>query len=218
MSYPEFREDIFKLLGNLEHACDRISATVEGLREFARRSDRGKQRWVELRQVVEKAIAICQGQLKNMVKSFEVDITEDLPRIFTDPEALEQVLINLLINAGQAVDKEDSWVRLRIKRGNSCSCGDDVVVLVSDNGCGMDEKTQEKVFEPFFSTKASGRGTGLGLFVSRNLIEELGGRIEVKSEPGKGSTFSVILNDANHGPMNWRRGNAQTPLKMSSNP
>jgi signal transduction histidine kinase len=212
MSYPEFREDIFKLLGNLEHASGRISTTVEGLREFVKRSDKGKQRWVELRQVVESAVAICQSQVKNMVKSFEVDIAEDLPRIFSDPEALEQVLINLLINAAQAVDKEDSWVTLRIKQGNSCR--DHVVVLVSDNGCGMDEKTQGKVFEPFFSTKASGRGTGLGLFVSRNLIEELGGRIEVESEPSKGSTFRVILNDANHGPMNWRRTTAHTPLKI----
>jgi len=113
-----------------------------------------------------------------------------------DPEALEQVLINLLINAGQAVDKEDSWVRLRIKQGNSCR--DHVVVLVSDNGCGMEEETRGKVFEPFFSTKTSGRGTGLGLFVSHNLIEELGGRIEVESELGKGSTFRIILTDMNN--------------------
>jgi signal transduction histidine kinase len=193
MSYPEFREDIVKLLGNLEHASGRISATVDGLRQFVRRSDRGKQRWVELSQVAERAVAICRCQVEKMVKSFEVEIAGSLPRIFSDPEGLEQVLVNLLINAAQAADKEVCWVRLSVKQGNSCR--DHVVIEVSDNGCGMDEEIRGKLFEPFFSTKRLKSGTGLGLFVSHNLIKELGGRIEVESEPGRGSTFRVILND-----------------------
>jgi signal transduction histidine kinase len=198
MSYPEFREDIFNLLGNLEHASGRINTTVSGLGGFVRRNDGGKQRCVELKQVVEKAVAISRCQGKRIVKSFEVDMAENLPPIFIDPEALEQVLVNLLINAAQATDKEDSWIRLKVKQPGTWR--DHVLIEVSDNGCGMDEETQEKVFEPFFSTKTPGRGTGLGLFVSHNLIEELGGRIEVESEPSKGSTFRVILNDANQGP------------------
>jgi signal transduction histidine kinase len=206
MSYPEFRGDIFRLLENLEHASGRISGTVSSLGEFVGRSDRGKGRWVELKEVIGRGIAICRCQVEKMVKSFEVDISEDLPRIFTDPEPLEQVLVNILINAAQATDKEDSWVRLGVKHGDTL--GDHVVIEVTDNGCGMDEKTRGKVFEPFFSTKKSGRGTGLGLFVSRNLIEELGGRIEVESEPGKGSTFRVILNDANQGPTESRHFSA----------
>jgi signal transduction histidine kinase len=195
MSYPEFREDIFNLLGNLEHASGRINATLSGLGGFVRRNGKGKQRGVELKQVIERAVAICRCQVKKMVKSFEVEMAEDLPPIFIDPEALEQVLVNLLINAAQATDKEDSWMRLKVKQADPW--GAYVVIEVSDNGCGMDEVTREKVFEPFFSTKASGRGTGLGLFVSRNLIEEeLRGRIEVDSEPGKGSSFRIILNGA----------------------
>jgi len=198
MSYPEFREDIFNLLGNLEHASGRINATVSSLGGFVRRNGKGKQRRVELKQVIERAVAICRCQVKKMVKSFEVDMAEDLPPIFIDPEALEQVLVNLLINAAQSTDKEDSWMRLKVKQADTW--GGYVVIEVSDNGCGMDEETREKVFEPFFSTKASGRGTGLGLFVSRNLIEELRGRIEVDSEPGKGSSFRIILNDATRRP------------------
>jgi len=191
MSYPEFREDIVKLLGNLEHASGQISATVSGLGEFVRGNDDGKKRPVELKRVIERGVALCGYQLKKMVRSFELDIVGDLPRVFTHPEALEQVVVNLLMNAAQAADKGDSWIRLRARRGNPC--GDHVVIEVSDNGCGMDEETRGKVFEPFFTTKAAGSGSGLGLFVSRNLIEELGGRIEVESEPGKGSTFRVIL-------------------------
>ena len=195
MPYPEFREDIFKLLDNLEHASGQISATVSGLGEFVRSSDRRRKRPVELKRVIERGVALCGYQLKKMAKSFELYIAEDLPRIFTHPEAMEQVVVNLLINAAQAADKGDSWVGLRARRGNPC--GDHAVIEVSDNGCGMDEETRGKVFEPFFTTKAAGTGTGLGLFVSHNLIEELGGRIEVESEPGKGSTFRVILDGVN---------------------
>jgi signal transduction histidine kinase len=199
MSYPEFREDIFRLLGNLEHASSQISSTVSGLREFVRRSDKRKLRRIDLRQVIERAVAICRYQLEKMVKSFEVEIAENLPPILTEPEAVEHVLVNLLINAAQAAEKENSWVSLKINHGENCR--DHRVIEVSDNGCGMDEEIRQRVFEPFFSTKAVGRGTGLGLFVSHNLIKELGGRIEVESEPGRGSTFRIILKDVKQWPM-----------------
>ncbi|MFH1625137.1 MAG: HAMP domain-containing sensor histidine kinase, partial [Pseudomonadota bacterium] len=150
-------------------------------------------RWADLREVIEKGVAICRGQVKNMVKSFEVDVTKEAPPVFTDPEALEQVLVNLVINAAQAADKEDSWVRLTVQLGDTQT--DHVIIEVSDNGCGMDEQTREKIFRPFFTTKSTGSGTGLGLFVSHNLIEGLGGHIELQSEPGKGSTFRITLPD-----------------------
>ena len=206
MSYPEFRGDLFNLLGNLGHASGRISATVSDLGEFLRRGERRKQRWVELKQVVERGVTVCRCHVKRMVKSFKVDIDGDLRPIFTDPGALEQVLVNLLINAGQATEKDGSWVRLKVRRADTC--GGHVVIEVSDNGCGMDEETRGRVFEPFFSTKAPGSGTGLGLFVAHNLIEELGGRIEVESEPGEGSTFRIILNNPNRQRVKIRHSSA----------
>ncbi len=199
MSYPEFREDVFRLLGNLEHASGQISATVSGLREFARGNHKGEQRWVELKQVIERGVAVCGYQIKKMVNSFEVVIADDLPPIFSDRQALEQIVVNLLINAAEAAEKKDSWIRLSMKRGKSRH--DTVIVEVSDNGCGMDEETRRRVFEPFFTTKPAGKGTGLGLFVSHKLVEELGGRMELESEPGKGSTFRVILDIVNCRPM-----------------
>jgi len=199
MSYPEFREDIFRLLGNLEHASGQISATVSGLREFARGNHKGEQRWVDLKQVIERGVAVCGYQIKKTVNSFEVRIADNLPPIFSDRQALEQIVVNLLINAAEAAEKKDSWIRLSMKRGKSRQ--DSVIIEVSDNGCGMDEETRRRVFEPFFTTKPVGRGTGLGLFVSHKLVEELGGRIELESQPGKGSTFRVILDIVNCRPM-----------------
>lgn len=121
------------------------------------------------------------------------DIPENFPQIHTDPIALEQILINLLINAAQAADKEDSWTRLSATTGRTWL--DHVIIEVKDNGCGIDEKNIDHIFDPFFSTKTPSEGTGLGLYVCHDLATGLGGRIEVETKTGEFSTFRVILPD-----------------------
>jgi len=190
-SYPNFREDCLKLLDNIEHGSTRINQIVGNLREYVRERGKGERRWVDLKQVVEKGMSICLGRIKKSVKTIEVNIPEGLPAVITDPLALEQVVVNLLINAAQAADKDDSWIRLTITLHNEPE--DEVVIEVSDNGCGMDAETQRKVFDPFFTTKAVGIGTGLGMSISHRLVMELDGHIEVESEVGKGSIFRVVL-------------------------
>jgi PAS domain S-box-containing protein len=191
MPYAEFREDLFNLLRNMEHGGHRINATVSSLREFSRLRHDEEKRRVSLRTVIENASAICQGQLKKLVKSYELDIPDELPEVYTDPEALEQVLVNLLINAGQAADKKDAWVRMMVRCSNEA--GGRIVIEVSDNGCGIDREIQRRMFEPFFTTKGAGYGTGLGLYVCQNLIEKLEGDLQVYSTPGMGSTFRISL-------------------------
>ena len=191
MSYPEFREDVSKLLDNIEYGASRITSIVSDLREFARMEDTKKQARVDLKSVIKRAIGICKGQIKKRIKYLDVNIAEDLPKILTNPKAVEQVLINLLVNAAQSADKEDSRVKLDVSLDKTSQ--KNLVIEVEDNGRGMDEKTKSRLFTPFFTTKPTGEGIGLGLYVSNNLIEGLGGRIEVESEPEKGSTFRVIL-------------------------
>lgn len=192
MPYDEFKRDILKLLDNMEHGAKRIKNIIASLKEFTRDRDKRRLRWTELKQIVENGIAICRSVLNKRVKSFEVEMTKDLPPIFTDPEALEQTLINLLINAAQASDKENSWVKLRVIEGQIEPA--DCVIEVMDNGRGMGKDTRGKIFSPFFTTKGS-EGTGLGLYICQTLISGLGGRIEVESKPGKGSTFRVVLSN-----------------------
>jgi len=196
MSYPELCEDIFKLLDNVEHGSSRINFIVSDLREFSRKKDKKEHVWLDIGQGIEKVVGICRGKIEKMVKSFELHIPESLPPILADLESLEQILVNILINAAQAADKEDSWVRLSVKLGNTWR--DHLIIEASDNGCGMDEETRGKIFDPFFTTKGPEDGTGLGLYVCHNLIEELGGRIEVESEPGQGSSFRIILPHKGH--------------------
>ncbi|UCF85320.1 MAG: PAS domain S-box protein [Desulfobacteraceae bacterium] len=191
MSYPEFREDVYKLLDNIEYGASRITSIVSDLGEFARMEDTKKQARVDLKSVIKRAIGICKGQIKKRIKYLDVNIAKDLPKILTNPKAVEQVLINLLVNAAQSADKEGSRVKLDVSLDKTSQ--KNMVIEVEDNGRGMDEKTKSRLFTPFFTTKSTGEGTGLGLYVSNNLVEGLGGRIEVESEPEKGSTFRIIL-------------------------
>ena len=191
MPYKEFREDLFKLLDNMEHGSSRINATVSGLKEFARKREKSGLQQVDLKLIVEKAATLCRSEVNKKVKTFNVNVPDSLPMIFSDPEALEQVVVNLLINASHAADKDDSWLKLEVLPREKLR--QYWAIEISDNGCGMDEATKCKVFDPFFTTKATGKGTGLGLYVSQSLMDGIGGRIEVDSEPGHGSTFHVLL-------------------------
>jgi len=101
------------------------------------------------------------------------------------------VLINLVINAGQAADEEDSWVRL--SAGPSADQPGWVELQVEDNGAGIPPKILDRIFEPFFTSKGRDQGTGLGLSISHRIVEEHGGRIEVESTVGEGTCFTVLL-------------------------
>ncbi len=191
MPYEEFRQDLFKLIDNIEHGSKRINDTVSGLKEFSRRKDQSEKRRIDLKQVIGKGVAICQSQINKVIRSFDVDIPDHLPKIYTDPEVIEQVIVNLLINAAQAADKEASWIRLGVIVEDTWQ--NHVIIEISDNGCGMDRSTRDKIFDPFYSTKEPGEGTGLGLYICQSRLEAIGGRIEVQSDVGIGSTFRVIL-------------------------
>ena len=134
---------------------------------------------------------MCRSKVRKTVRILEVDLPEDDPQIYGNPGALEQILINLLVNAAQASDGEDSRVRLAVSRSDDPTAR--LTITVADNGCGMDEKTRSKIFEPFFSTKQNEGGTGLGLYVCRRLVRDLGGKVQVESEPGRGSVFTITL-------------------------
>jgi signal transduction histidine kinase len=193
MPYQEFRRDVFNLLENMGHGAERISTFVAGLKDFALMKKSRPGEWVNLAEIAQRALLICRAQIKRAVRTFTVDIPQNLPPMWTDAQSLEQILINLLVNASQAADKEDSRAELR-------ACVTDrwlerFVIEVSDNGCGMDTETQRRIFDPFFTTKPRSEGTGLGLYVVHTLVGALRGRIEVKSAPGEGSTFRVTLPD-----------------------
>lgn len=194
MSYEAFHEDLIKLVANIENGAERINNTVTKLLNFSRKRNDQKKKPVEPGLSIEKAISICKNEIRKTVNQFDVDVEANLPILLTDSEALEQVIINLLINASHASDKKDSWIKLKAYlEANKLNNKDYFSLEISDNGCGMDEDTKKKIFIPFFTTKKNGLGTGLGLYIVKSLVDEMAGNIEIQSEPGKGSTFHISI-------------------------
>lgn len=191
MSFEEFEGDLFDLTDSIEKGSERIKNIVAELKEFSSLGDQEEALWGNPELTINQAIRIARVQLKNKVTQLEVDIPRNLSHVFFEPRGLEQVIVNLLINAAQAADKEDSWISLKAKIEHEAALS--YVIEIADNGCGIDETIIGKIFDPFYTTKPPGVGTGLGLYVCHNLMEKMGGRIDVTSCVGEGSTFRLLL-------------------------
>ena len=194
MPYTEFRKDIFELLDNIQYGSRQIKSIVKELKIFSKPDKDKTIEEIDLKPMFEKVVAFCRSKIGKTVKTFTVNIPENLPEMLIDRKPLEQILINLLINAANSFDQpvdENSRVDLVVSMDDSKE--NQLVIEVSDNGRGMDEKILEKIFDPFFTTNPSEEGPGLGMYIVHNLIEELGGRIQVESKLGEGSKFTVIL-------------------------
>lgn len=192
MSFSEFKTDIIKLIDNLDHGSSRINGTISSLRDFTSRKEQ-HIREVVIAEVIDNAENVCHNQIVMSVRRFEKYVEQDIPKILTDGEALEQIIVNLLINALHALDKEESEIRIIAKKGRTWQ--ERVTIEVADNGSGIEPKAINNLFDPFFTTKPFHKGMGLGLYMVKNMLEGFGGRIEVASEPGKGSTFRIVLAD-----------------------
>lgn len=187
---------LFSMLGKVDSNVDRAAKIIGHMRQFARKSDMDLQK-VQINHVLESAFEIFSQQLK--VRGVETvwEIESDLPLIKGDPGRLEQVFINLLLNARDAIEDLE---KKRLKDGTSREKKivirsmlreRRVVVEVEDSGAGIPADIREKIFEPFFTTKEVGKGTGLGLSISYGIIKECGGEITVQSEEGRWTRFSL---------------------------
>jgi len=186
-----FREDTLKLVASIQNGAERIQSTVASFVGFSKKSNSETKEDVNPKIPIEKSVSICRHQIYRTIRNFTVDLDEDLPPIRVSPGTLEQVITNLLINASQAADKEHSCLSLRAFVDEGLPRF--LVVEITDNGCGMDEETQKKIFFPFFTSRMDGTGTGLGLYIVKGLVDDMSGRIEVRSEPGKGTTFVLSV-------------------------
>lgn len=176
--------DLDTLLDELDRGAVRIKDIVQGLRDFAR-ADENVFEPADINTGIENALRIAWNKLKYRA-SVEKRLGK-LPSMMCNLHQLEQVFINLLTNAADAIQTEGSVV-IETREEDGAA-----VVSVTDTGCGMSEEVLDHIFEPFFTTKEVGRGTGLGLSISHGIIEDHGGSIDVKSTPGFGTTFTIRL-------------------------
>jgi two-component system NtrC family sensor kinase len=176
----------------------RCAGIIRRLLDFAREKTPEK-RYVDLNRVIENAVQLVEQALTDADIAIELDLEPRLPEVWIDEELVEQVVMNMLVNAQHAIDGEGRiWVRTRVREnyrpgGSSASPQDMAEISIRDTGCGIPEENLQKIFDPFFTTKSVGRGTGLGLSVSHGTIEAHGGAIEVDSAVGEGSEFRVYL-------------------------
>ncbi len=205
IEYHEKRE-VFKMLDSIREMGMRAASIVSNMLSFSRMSP-SRMILVNLAEVAEKTmfLAAHDYDLKKQYDFRHIKIVQefddDLPEIPCNPTEIEQVLLNLLRNAAQEMarkdySRQDPVIRLRMR-----NTGDTVTIEVEDNGPGMDEAVRKRVFEPFYTTKEPGAGTGLGLSVSYFIItNNHGGAMAVESEPGKGAKFTIQLPVRRSGP------------------
>lgn len=183
---PEFKDKLMLALGKAEDSVDRARRISQRLLSFAR-STEAVAKEIDLADLAREIVDLTRKPAEHAGVSVEVRSDSKTNKIVLDPYLLRQVLLNLVTNAVQAVGR-GGRVEIVLQGG-----GDEAVIAVADNGPGIAPENLERIFEPFFTTKSAETGTGLGLSVSRGIVEELGGRLEVDSKPGKGATFRVRL-------------------------
>lgn len=187
-------------LAEIRRAAERAASLTRQLLAFSRRQILDP-RVIDLRESVRG----LESMLKRLIGehiAVEIRTSDDVACIKADPGQIEQVILNLAINARDAmaeggslflevtsVELDDAYARRHI----SVQPGRYVMLAVSDTGAGMDSATQARIFEPFFTTKPEGRGTGLGLSTVYGIVKQSGGNIWVYSEPGRGATFKIYL-------------------------
>jgi signal transduction histidine kinase/ActR/RegA family two-component response regulator len=168
----------------------RASKIVKNLLTYARMEGHTKQ-LTQINDLITQAIELRSYEWR--VNNIEIvqDLCSSLSPTMVDPNQIEQVILNILNNAGQAVQeekKEKAQIRVSSQQRNG-----QIIIKIGDNGPGIPDESLPKIFDPFYTTKEVGRGTGLGLSVSYGIIKDHGGSIEVETEVGKGSIFTITL-------------------------
>ncbi|HPZ65525.1 MAG TPA: ATP-binding protein [Bacillota bacterium] len=184
---------MIKDINNCGMRCQRI---IQNLLTFSRQEEYTFEP-VQINDVVESALSLIQYQVEKSKIKLTRRLQPDLPPILGNAHSLEQILINLLLNAKDAVEQKEN---AEISIATMIRPENFITVEVRDNGCGIEPGHIPHIFDPFYTTKKVGKGTGLGLSVSLGIAQSHGGIIDVESSPGEGSCFSLILpiNKDNH--------------------
>ncbi len=189
-------ETLTEMLIKVDHNVDRASTIINHMRQFSRKSEMELSK-IDINEIIRKTCEIFKQQLKVRGIDLELEPTPEISKAMADPGLLEQIFVNLIVNARDAIEKK--WEDLGSPSENDAiifrTFEDDhfIIAEVQDSGEGVPPKLLEKIFEPFFTTKEVGKGTGLGLSITYNILKVMGGSIEAVSPPGQGACFKIRL-------------------------
>lgn len=178
-------------LAKLDVQCERMKEIIENLRVFSHHSDTAFEP-MDIKEPLEDSLSLFNHQFKNHNIRLTTHIPSDLPPILGNKTRLQQVFVNLISNARDALDtlprQKEKYLTIHCEHD-----GESIQVHITDNGVGIDQSVQNKIFDPFFSTKSVKQGTGLGLSIARNIVADHSGQINLVSQPGEGSSFIIDL-------------------------
>ncbi|HSN39138.1 MAG TPA: ATP-binding protein [Burkholderiales bacterium] len=177
--------DLPMLLSESREGIERVRKIVQDLRDFSRAGYAEDWAMADIHRGLDSTLNIVWNDLK-----YKCEVRREygeIPLVECLPSQLNQVFLNILVNAGQAIDAQGT---ITIVTGRE---SDTVVIEITDNGKGIAPEDVSRIFDPFFTTKPVGQGTGLGLSLSYNIVRKHGGHIDVRSAPGAGATFRIVL-------------------------
>ncbi|MCH8330777.1 MAG: GHKL domain-containing protein, partial [Bacteroidetes bacterium] len=191
LELPVLVDEVKILLEGIEEGANRTAEIVRSLRIFSR-LDEHDLKYADINEGLDSTVRLLNGDLKGLINLER--IYGDIPKIDCYAGKLNQLFVNLINNAAQAInDRYQGGKEGKITIETSKINGSIIKIVIRDNGTGMNEKTKEKIFEPFFTTKEVGVGTGLGLSIAYSIIQDHNGEIKVQSEEGVGTEFQILL-------------------------
>jgi signal transduction histidine kinase/ActR/RegA family two-component response regulator len=187
----EFLEDnLPQLVADMDLAANRVAKIVSDLKNFSKQSNVAEKSALQMNTAIKNALRLAQTTLRKSGVQIELELGDDLPLMQGNLQSIEQIILNIIINAIQAIDHENGIIRIRSgfqKRNGR------ILVAISDNGCGISAAVADKLFLPFVTDKQKEGGTGLGLSVTYGLVQAHGGDIFFETRKGKGTTFTISM-------------------------
>lgn len=182
-------DQIYGDIEEIERAALRCKKIVQDLLDFSRLSSGKKKQWLDVNPLIEKVIPFIKMELKSQNIALQTDFHHEIPQVYGDVNRLEQVFLNLFTNACHSMKKGGVLgVRTYVAKTGGAVC-----IQIADSGHGIAKDHLSRIFDPFFTTKSPGEGTGLGLSISYRIIQDHAGWIEVESNEGEGTVFTVFL-------------------------
>ncbi len=179
------KEDLPALMNESRDGITRVKKIVEDLKYFSRVDSSNEWQCADLHAELDSTISIASNEIK-----YKAELKKEygeIPEVECLPSQLNQVFLNMLVNSSHAIENKGTIV-VKTKRQDTF-----VIIEISDTGSGISPENLKKIFDPFFTTKAIGKGTGLGLSLSYGIVKKHNGKIDVSSEIGKGTTFTITL-------------------------
>ncbi len=189
LNYELFKENISVLVNDMINGANRTKKIVSDLRNFAKKDEGGSTDIVDLNELIRNNLNLTSKQIKKHAQ-LEVELNENIPKFRGNVNKLEQVFLNLAMNASEAIEKEEGLITVKTDYDPKKQ---EAILIIADNGCGMDENTIKNIFDPFFTTKRQRGGIGLGLSITYGIIKDHNGKIEVNSKLGEGTSFTVRI-------------------------